>query len=234
MVCLCCYSCFCLPSVMYLCPGLRLVSRLRCFTSSPVVVFSSAVCSSASHPPVDNRPDQSQLQPVTHQLPTVLMLLGLSQSLSDPRSCCLLGCSQWFCSSLVCFCHLVYYVFSFCFHCLVYGFLALPCFLFRPSIFGRLSEIGSRRQQVQERNLDLPLPSNTLQLLLGDPKAFPGQKGHIIPPTSPGSAPKPPPSGTCPKTFQGRRPGDILTRCPKQTAVCIWVLFAPPPPPNRA
>uniref|UniRef100_A0A8C9WWX7 Ig-like domain-containing protein n=1 Tax=Sander lucioperca TaxID=283035 RepID=A0A8C9WWX7_SANLU len=35
------------------------------------------------------------------------------------------------------------------------------------------------------------------QLRLGDPEAFPGQVGDIIPPPSPGSSPRPPPSWTC-------------------------------------
>ena len=50
-------------------------------------------------------------------------------------------------------------------------------------------------QQVQERNPDIPLPSDTLQLLLGGPEVLPGQKGYIIPPASPRSALGPPPSG---------------------------------------
>jgi len=49
---------------------------------------------------------------------------------------------------------------------------------------------------------DIPLPSNTVQLLLGDLKEFQGQKGHIIPPARSGSAPRPPPSWTCPKNLQ--------------------------------
>ena len=34
-------------------------------------------------------------------------------------------------------------------------------FSYHPSIFVRLSEVGSRRQQVQERNPDIPLPSRS-------------------------------------------------------------------------
>ena len=45
------------------------------------------------------------------------------------------------------------------------------------------------RQQVQERNSDVPFPSNTLQLLLREPKAFSSQKGKIIPRASSWSAP---------------------------------------------
>jgi len=43
---------------------------------------------------------------------------------------------------------------------------SIPCLL--------LSEVRLQRQQVQEGNTDIPFPSNTLQLLLRDPKAFPG------------------------------------------------------------
>jgi len=74
-----------------------------------------------------------------------------------------------------------------------------------PSNFIRLSGVGSWRQQVQERNPDIPLPSNT-------PEAFSGQRGHIIPPTSPGSAPGPPPSRTCPK----KPPKEATRRHPYQ------------------
>jgi len=45
-----------------------------------------------------------------------------------------------------------------------------------------LSEVESQRKQVQEGNPDIPLPSNTLQLLMGDSNAFSGQKGFVIPP----------------------------------------------------
>jgi len=53
--------------------------------------------------------------------------------------------------------------------------------------------------EVQKGNPDIPLPSNTLQLLLGDPNVFPGQKEYKIPPVSSGCAPGPPPSWTCPE-----------------------------------
>jgi len=57
-------------------------------------------------------------------------------------------------------------------------------------LFFRLSEVRSWNQQVQERNPDVPLPSNTLQLLLRDPEAFPGQTRYIISPKCSGSAPE--------------------------------------------
>ena len=50
--------------------------------------------------------------------------------------------------------------------------------------------------------IDIPLPSDTLQLLLGDYEGIPGQKGNIIPPASPGSPPGPPPSRTYPVSLQ--------------------------------
>lgn len=35
-------------------------------------------------------------------------------------------------------------------------------------------------QKVQERNLNISFPSNFLQLILKDPKKFPGHRGYII------------------------------------------------------
>jgi len=62
------------------------------------------------------------------------------------------------------------------------------------------SEVGLRRQQVQEKNSDIPV--YTLLLLLGNRKAFPGQKGYIIPLACSGSALGPTPTWTCPENFQ--------------------------------
>jgi len=76
-----------------------------------------------------------------------------------------------------------------------------------------LSVVRSQRQQVQERNQDIPLPSGTFQLLLRYPEAFPGQKGYIIPPASPGSALGPPPRRTCPENLQRK----ATRRYPNQT-----------------
>ena len=84
-----------------------------------------------------------------------------------------------------------------------------PAFI-HPSIFVRLSEVESWRQKIQ----DILLPSDTLQLLLGDPEAFPGQKGHIIPPASPGSAQGLLPVGLIWKNLQREVTGRLLTRCP--------------------
>ena len=50
-----------------------------------------------------------------------------------------------------------------------------------------LSEVGSQRQQVQKGNPDIHLSSNTLELLLGDPEAFPSHKGYKIPQSCSGS-----------------------------------------------
>ncbi|XP_061820491.2 CUGBP Elav-like family member 3-B isoform X2 [Nerophis lumbriciformis] len=68
-----------------------------------------------------------------------------------------------------------------------------------PSIFFRLSEVGSRGQQPKQGSPDFPLPSHFVQLLPGDPEAFPGQPGDIVFPTCPGSSPWPPTGRTCPK-----------------------------------
>ncbi|MEQ2172094.1 hypothetical protein GOODEAATRI_017494 [Goodea atripinnis] len=62
-----------------------------------------------------------------------------------------------------------------------------------------LSELG---HQVQEGTPDISLPSNSLQLILGDPKAFPCRRGYIVPPVSSGSASGSPPTGTCPENLQ--------------------------------
>ncbi|MEQ2198914.1 hypothetical protein XENOCAPTIV_020799, partial [Xenoophorus captivus] len=60
-----------------------------------------------------------------------------------------------------------------------------------------LSGTGSRGQQTQQRRPDIPLPRHLLQLLRGEPKAFPGQPRDIVPPVCPGPSPGPPPNGTC-------------------------------------
>lgn len=53
----------------------------------------------------------------------------------------------------------------------------------------RLSYIASQYQVwVQEGSPDIPLPRNFLQLHLGVPKEFPGQRGSAILPVSSGSA----------------------------------------------
>ncbi|XP_047226064.1 nectin-1 isoform X5 [Girardinichthys multiradiatus] len=60
-----------------------------------------------------------------------------------------------------------------------------------------LSGTRSWGQQTQQRCPDVPLPRNLLQLLRGEPKAFPGQPRDIVPPACPGPSPGPPPGGTC-------------------------------------
>ncbi|MED6259321.1 hypothetical protein ATANTOWER_020862 [Ataeniobius toweri] len=50
-----------------------------------------------------------------------------------------------------------------------------------------LSGTGLRGQQNQQRRPDVPLPRHLLQLLKGEPKAFPGQPRDIIPPACSGS-----------------------------------------------
>lgn len=49
-----------------------------------------------------------------------------------------------------------------------------------PSIFFYLIKVVLETQQVQERNLDIFVLIDTLQRLLGDPKALPGQIGYKI------------------------------------------------------
>ncbi|KAL3970244.1 alcohol-forming fatty acyl-CoA reductase [Sarotherodon galilaeus] len=65
---------------------------------------------------------------------------------------------------------------------------------------------GSRGQQPKQRSPDLPLPSHLLQLIRGNTKAFPGQPRDIISPACPGSAPGPPPGGTCPEHLTQEAP----------------------------
>ncbi|KAL3983525.1 myosin XVIII [Sarotherodon galilaeus] len=69
-----------------------------------------------------------------------------------------------------------------------------------------LSGAGSRGQQPKQRSPDLPLPSHLLQLIRGNTKAFPGQPRDIISPACPGSAPGPPPGGTCPEHLTQEAP----------------------------
>ncbi|MED6259804.1 hypothetical protein ATANTOWER_032107 [Ataeniobius toweri] len=54
-----------------------------------------------------------------------------------------------------------------------------------------------QREKTQQRRPDVPLPTHLLQLLRGEPKAFPGQPRDIVPPACPGPSPGPPPGGTC-------------------------------------
>ncbi|MED6254013.1 hypothetical protein ATANTOWER_012143 [Ataeniobius toweri] len=61
----------------------------------------------------------------------------------------------------------------------------------------RLFETRSWGQQVREATPYNPLPGDILQLILRDPKAFPGQMGYIVPPVGFGSSPGSPHSGKC-------------------------------------
>jgi len=88
------------------------------------------------------------------------------------------------------------YLISTVLYCLVETGLILD--LFVPSNFSRLSGARSRGQQAKQSTPDVPLSSNSFQLLLGDPKVFPGQMRYAIPPACSGSTPGPPTSGTCP------------------------------------
>lgn len=53
---------------------------------------------------------------------------------------------------------------------------------------------------------DILIPSGNLQLILGDPNAFPGQGGIPIPQANSVSAPGSPPSETSLESFQGKTP----------------------------
>ncbi|XP_056134186.1 transcription factor 25 isoform X2 [Lampris incognitus] len=68
------------------------------------------------------------------------------------------------------------------------------------------SWVGSWWQQAKEGTPDVPLPSNALQLFLGNPKAFPCQIGHVVPPANSGSTPGFPPIWTCPENLQRKAP----------------------------
>ncbi|CAG5932572.1 unnamed protein product [Menidia menidia] len=81
-----------------------------------------------------------------------------------------------------------------------------------PSILLRLSGVGSRGQQPEQGNPDFPLPGHFGQLLRGDPEAFPGQPGHIVPPAGPGSSSGPSPGGTSPEHL----PREATRRHPEQ------------------
>jgi len=68
---------------------------------------------------------------------------------------------------------------------------------FHPLIWGWVTEstgLGEKPRQPSSQRHSL--------VLLGDPEAFPGQKGHIIPLASPRPALGPPPSRPCPENFQ--------------------------------
>ena len=75
-----------------------------------------------------------------------------------------------------------------------------------PSFFVCFSGVGSHWQQAQKVILEALLPSNTSQLLLGNPETFPGQMRYIIPPVSSGSAQGSPPSWSCQENIQREAP----------------------------
>ena len=70
-----------------------------------------------------------------------------------------------------------------------------------PSIFYRLP-----RGQAEQGAPGPLLPSNVFQFLLGDPEAFPGQLGYVIPPVSSRSTSWSPTSWMCPENLQGEAP----------------------------
>lgn len=84
-------------------------------------------------------------------------------------------------------------------------------------IVKHLSEIRLQRQQVKDRNSNIPLPSDALQLLLGNPEAFLGQSGYIFPPVNPGSSPG----------FSSRR---VCSKCLQREVTRKTCNLAPKPP----
>jgi len=78
------------------------------------------------------------------------------------------------------------------------------------------SVVGSRGQQTQQADPGFPLTRNMFQLILGDPEAFTGQPGDIIPPVGPGSSPGSPPVGRAWKTSR-------LSRQQINYVVSLWI-----------
>ena len=87
-----------------------------------------------------------------------------------------------------------------------------------PSIFACFSWVGSHWQRAQRVILEALLPSNTSQLLLGDPEAFPGQMRYIIPPAGSGSAQGSPPSWSCQENIQWEAPRRHPNQLPRTTS----------------
>ncbi|MED6253304.1 hypothetical protein ATANTOWER_026221 [Ataeniobius toweri] len=91
--------------------------------------------------------------------------------------------------------------------------------------------IGSLGQQTQQRCPDVPLPRHLLQLLQGEPKAFPGQPRDIVPPVCPGLCPGPPPGGTCLEDLPrkaSRRPSQATSTGSSRCGGAAALLRAPP------
>ena len=112
-----------------------------------------------------------------------------------------------------------------------------------PSIFFRLSGIGSRGQLSEQGHPDFPLPRHFLQLLREDPKAFPGQPSDIdiVTPACPGSSSGSPPGGACQEHLprEVSRGHPILCHmfwyfvpffCPFSVLLCaLYSMFSPLP-----
>ncbi|XP_054874822.1 protein-cysteine N-palmitoyltransferase HHAT isoform X2 [Amphiprion ocellaris] len=73
---------------------------------------------------------------------------------------------------------------------------------FDEGLYRWLIRVGLQRQQMKQVIPDVPPPSNTFQLFLGDPEAFPGQMRYIIPPAGSGSTLGSPPWWTCLENLQ--------------------------------
>ena len=81
--------------------------------------------------------------------------------------------------------------------------------------FFRLSEVGSRGQQIQQTAPSFPFLGRISQLWFGDPKAFLSQVGDVIPPPDPRSASGPPPRWTCLVHLSREAPSRHPTQMPE-------------------
>ena len=81
--------------------------------------------------------------------------------------------------------------------------------------FFRLSEVGSRGQQIQQSAPSFPFLGRISQLWFGDPKAFLSQVGDVIPPPDPRSASGPPPRWTCLEHLSREAPSRHPTQMPE-------------------
>ncbi|KAK5607697.1 hypothetical protein CRENBAI_014404, partial [Crenichthys baileyi] len=96
--------------------------------------------------------------------------------------------------------------------------------------------IRSWGQQVRQATPYNPFPGDILQLILRDPKAFPGQMGYIVPPVGFGSSPGSPHSGKCLENLQREAPRRHLNQMPDPPELTPfdvkeqWLYFMPPSP----
>ncbi len=102
----------------------------------------------------------------------------------------------------------IYNIVNICDTLFIVPYLFLNMLNIHPSIhpFSSSSEARSQWQQAEEGSPGVLLLSNVFQLLLGDPKTFPGQMRYIIPPACSGSTQGYPTSWTCPENLQRKAP----------------------------